>query len=138
MVSPISQEAVDYVRQKATEVMQYTCIIHRVNPPNYSPTTLVATPGSKTVLYSGPCRVWEVQGGGPVVIAETDIVQQNTQLSIPWDSTAVIKPKDEVTITAAPTDPQMVGKKFQVASIARAGELRATRRFVVQAVDVEA
>lgn len=138
MVSPISSEAVAYVRQKATEVMQYMCTIERVTPPSYDETTLIATPGTKTVLYTGPCRVWEVQGGGPVVIGESDITQQNTQLSIPWNSTAVIKPKDEVTITAAPTDPQMVGKKFQIASVARAGEMRATRRFVVQAVEMEA
>lgn len=138
MVSPISSEAVAYVRQKATEVMQYMCTIERVTPPSYDETTLIATPGTKTTLYVGPCRVWEVAGGGPVIISETDIFQQNTQLSIPWDANATIKPKDEVTITAAPTDPQMVGKKFQIQTVAHAGEMRATRRFSVQSVDLEA
>lgn len=135
MVYPISQRAVDFVRSRATAVMNYTCRIERVNPPEYNENSLLSTSGSKTNIYEGVCRVWEVAGGGPVVISETDIVMQNTQLSIPWDVAVVPQRHDEVLILTAPTDPALVGKRFQIESSAKAGQMRATRRFAVTAME---
>lgn len=130
MVSPISKAATSYVRNRATEVMQYTCRIERVERPTYSETSLVASPGSREVIYVGICRVWEVAGGGPVVISETDITMQNTQLSIPWDAQVVPQRFDEVLILTSP-DPALINKRFQIQTSAKAGEMRATRRFSV-------
>ena len=69
-----------------------------------------------------------------VVVGDTDIYQQTTQLSIPWDTTALIMRYDEVEILTAPTDSQEVGKRYEIQTVAKAGELRATRRFEVTGV----
>lgn len=131
MASPISPWAVQYVRSRATAVMQYTCRIERVQKATYDENTLVAAPGGRTTIYEGVCRVWEVSGGAPIVIAESDIVLQDTQLSIPWNVSPLPKRNDEVLILTAPTDTALVGKRFQIKTSAKAGELRATRRFSV-------
>jgi hypothetical protein len=115
--------------------MQYTCRIERVQPTTYDETTLIASTGGRTTIYEGVCRVWEVTGGGPVVVAEADITVQNTQLSIPWDTPVLPQRFDEVLILTAPTDAALIGKRFRIESSAKAGEMRATRRFVVMAME---
>jgi len=131
MVYPISRQAIDFVRKRATEVMQYQCRIERVTAGEHDEDSLVYTPGSRTVIYEGVCRVWEVSGGSPVVINESDIVMQSTNLSIPWDVPVVPQRNDEVLITSAPTDPALLNKRFQIQDSAKAGEMRPTRRFTV-------
>jgi len=131
-VSPISPAAIAYVREQATEVMQYECRIERVErPKNYDQNTLVLTPGNRETIYEGRCRIWEVAGSASITVGDTDVYQQSTQLSIPWNTTALIKRYDEVVVTKAPTDPQMVGKRYEIQNVAKAGEMRATRRFEV-------
>lgn len=136
MKYPISPRAKKFVRDRATSVMRYTCRIERVIAPTYDNTTLVASPGSRTTIYEGVCRVWEVSGGSPVVLGDTDIVIQSTNLSIPWNTSVLPRRNDEVLILTAPDeDPVMVGKRFQIQTSAKAGELRATRRFEVSAME---
>jgi hypothetical protein len=112
--------------------MQASCRIERVTPPTFDQASGTATAGGRTLIYEGPCRLWEVSGGAPVVVGEDDIVMQSTQLSIPWDVPVVPKKDDEVVITAHPTDQYVVGKRFVIDSSAKAGDLRATRRFAVR------
>lgn len=133
MVSPISAHAREWVRNRATEVMEYTCRIERpTSTGGYDEDTLVYTPeGLAVVVYTGPCRVWEVAGAASVTVGDTDVYQQSTQLSIPWDTPEIIRRYDLVIITGAPSDSQMVGKTFEIQTVAKAGELRATRRFEV-------
>jgi hypothetical protein len=131
MASPISPLARKYVRSRATAVMEYTCLIERVQKPSYDNTTLVAAPGSRETLYEGICRIWEVSGASTVLVGENDITYQSTQLSIPWDTSTVVRKGDEGVILTAPADSQMVGKRFQIDTVAKAGELRATRRFSI-------
>lgn len=133
MTTPISAEARRYVRARATEVMEYTCQITRgQTPESYDEDTLIYTPaGMAEVIYEGECRIWEVANSSSVIVGDTDVYQVSTNLSIPWDSTAVIRRYDEVTILTSPQDPQMVGKRFEIQTVAKAGELRATRRFEV-------
>lgn len=132
MTYPISQQAIAFVRQRATDVMIYTCRIERVSKPTFDQETGTATAGSRETIYEGVCRVWEVASGGPVVIAEDEVTMQSTQLSIPWDTPVLPKRDDEVQILTAPQDPHMVGKRFVIDSSAKAGEMRATRRFSVR------
>jgi hypothetical protein len=136
VTSPISAEARQYVRARATEVMEYTCRITRGAPPEgYDEDTLVYTPaGLAEEVYTGPCRIWEVAGAASVVVGDTDVYQQTTQLSIPWDTSALIMRYDEVEILTAPQDSQVVGKRYEIQTVAKAGELRATRRFEVTGV----
>jgi len=116
--------------------MQYTCRITRSGvPEGYDEDTLVYTAeGVATVVYEGKCRIWEVANSSAVVVGDTDIYQQTTNLSIPWDEEPVVKRYDEVEILTAPTDSQMVGKRYEIQTIAKAGELRATRRFEVTGI----
>ena len=136
MTSPITAWARKYVRSRATAVMEYTCRIERSGvPEGYDEDTLIYTPaGVAEVVYEGSCRVWEVAGAGSVVVGDTDVYQQSTQLSIPWDTPEVVKRYDVATILTAPQDSQMVGKRYEIQTVAKAGELRATRRFEVTGV----
>lgn len=131
MTSPVSALAREYVRSRIEAFQEYTCRIERVAANTYDEDTLVATPGSKQVLYEGQCRLWAIAGSGTVLVGETDISNQDTMLSIPWDTAAVIKRHDEVQILSANTDSQVVGLRFEITSVEKAGELRATRRFQV-------
>jgi hypothetical protein len=135
MGSPITAWARSFVRNRATEVMEFDCRIERVErPENYDEDTLVLTPSERTTIYEGKCRVWELAGAAIVAVGETDTYQQATQLSIPWDTSAIVKRYDEVEIITAPVDSQMIGKRFEIQNVAKAGELRATRRFEVTSV----
>jgi hypothetical protein len=136
VTSPITAESRAYVRARATAVMEYTCrIVRGERPGGYDEDSLVYTPqGLGEVVYEGPCRIWEVANASSFVVADTDIYQMSTNLSIPWDAPQVILRYDEVTILTAPQDSQMVGKRYEIATIAKAGELRATRRFEVTGI----
>jgi hypothetical protein len=131
MVYPISQTAIDYVRRTATSIMISTCRIERVNKPSFNTDTGRAVPGSKTTIYEGPCRIWEVSGGAPILVSEDEVTMQSTQLSIPWNASPVPERNDEVEILTSP-DPAVVGKRFVIDTSAKAGEMRATRRFAVR------
>jgi hypothetical protein len=125
--------AISYVRGQATAVMTSTCRITRGSrPEGYDEDTLVYTPeGIAEVVYEGKCRIWEVSGAGAVVVGDTDIYQQTTNLSIPWDEPAVIRRYDEVLILTDNLDPQLVGKRYEIQTVAKAGAMRPTRRFEV-------
>jgi Family of unknown function (DUF6093) len=134
--SPISAHARRYVRSRATGVMECVCQITRNGrPEGYDETTLVFTAGGpKELVYEGRCRIWELSGAAAVVVGDTDVYQQTTQLSIPWDTSAIIMRYDEVEILSAPQDSQVTGKRYEIQTVAKAGELRATRRFEVTGV----
>lgn len=136
MASPISPYARKYVRSRATAVMQYRCNAERVVPGSYDKISLVGSSGEReTIIEDSPCRIWEIQGASAVVLGDTDIMISNVQLSLPWDS-EVLRKNDEIVITHAPTqDTSMLGKRFEIISTAKAGELRATRRYNVRAVE---
>lgn len=133
MTNPISAEARRYVRARATEVMEHEVRITRKGTPGgYDEDSLVYTPdGVAEVLYEGRARIWELAGAQSVVVGDTDIYQQATQLSIPWDTEASVRRYDEVEVTAAPQDSVMVGKRYEIQSAAKDGELRATRRYEI-------
>jgi len=134
--SPITGYARRYVRSRATAVMEYTCQIYRgAKPDAYDEDTLIYTVGGvKELIYDGICRIWELSSASSIVVGDTDVYQQATNLSIPWDEPAIIRRYDEVVITSAPQDSQMVGERFEIQTVAKAGELRATRRFEVTGV----
>jgi hypothetical protein len=136
MTSPITAEARKYVRSRAREVMEYTCQITRGSAPaGYDESTLVYTAqGVAELVYEGPCRIWELTGGSAIMVGEAEIYQQPTQLSIPWDESAVIRRYDQVLVTGAPQDSQMVGERFEIQTVTKGGELRASRRFEILGV----
>jgi hypothetical protein len=129
----ITSTARSYIRSRVEGVMEYTCRAERVVKGNHADDTLVYTPGTRTTLYEGPCRLWEISGASAIVVGDADIDIQQTQLSLPWDS-PILKKNDEVVITASPSDPSMTNKRFQVESSSKSGAMRATRRYVVKMV----
>lgn len=131
----ISSYARSYVRSRATNVMGYECKVERLAQGSHDEETLVYSPGSRTTLYEGVCRVWELGGTSVIGLGDTDadLDISSTQISLPWDS-PLLKKDDEIVITSSVTDDAMVGKRFQVQSAAKAGELRATRRYSVVAI----
>lgn len=132
MKYPISARAKKFVRDRATAVMLYECKIERVVPPTFDNVTLIGSSGTRTLVYEGVCRLWEVSGGSAVVLGDTDLIVQTTNLSIPWDVSVLPRRNDEVLITGAPgEDPFVIGKRYQIQTSAKAGEMRATRRFEV-------
>lgn len=134
MVGQISARARSYVRNRATAQMNYWCSIERITGPNLDETTLRATSGGREIIYEGICRIWEVTGGGTFAVAEEEYALQTTNLSIPWDTDPVPQRDDEVEILEAPTDADMVGRRYRILDVAKAGELRATRRFQIQGI----
>jgi len=128
----ISQNALNYVRDRAESIMGYTCRIERVTKPGFDNTTHQVIPGKRTALYEGKCRVWEISSGAPIMVAEDQVTMQTTQISLPWDISPVPERDDEVVIIGADDDDYMIGKRFVIDSSAKAGEMRATRRFQVR------
>jgi hypothetical protein len=134
--SPITSWARSYVRARATEVMEYTCRITRSGPPaTYDEDSLVYTPdGIAEVIYEGKCRIWELSGASMIAVGEAEVIQQPTQMSIPWDAPVSVMRYDQVEVLTAPAESQMVGERFEIQTVAKAGELRATRRFEISGV----
>ncbi len=123
-----------YVRQRATATMSSQCQITRPKDPTFDKNTGLATSGTRTTIYTGKCRVWEVTGGGVTVITEEDIAEQNTQISIPWDTSPVPIKGDYIKITSSVADSNLVNRLYLITDQAKSGELRATRRFSVKGV----
>ncbi len=130
----ISSRAREYVRSRIIRDMTFTVQVERVTRATYDEDTLVGSPGTRTELYTGPARIWEVQGGNTVVIGEADVDIPSTQISFPHD-TELFRKDDEVIVIASTHDPAMVGKRYQLQSSAKAGELRPTRRYTATAVN---
>lgn len=132
----ISKRARAYVRRRATVGMFTTCQIERVSEGNWNSNTNLVMAGARSIVYEGPCRIWEVSGGSSFVVADDEeTLLQTTNLSIPWDVDPVPERNDEVVVLSSLVDDQMVGKRYRILSSAKAGDLRATRRFVVQGVN---
>lgn len=131
----ISSRARSYVRARATRHMWSTCVIERVAEAQWDLPTNLVTAGSRTVIYTGVCRVWEISSASVTQIADTELVQQSTRLSIPWDASPVPMVNDEVQIVESIVDTNLIGKRYLIMDEAKAGDLRATRRFVVKGIE---
>jgi len=111
--------------------MSYTVRVERLDGrPYYDEATLEGIMPERTQIYQGIARIWEVTGTSSISIGESDVDIQSTQISLPWN-TPLLQKNDEIQVLSATTDSVMVGKRFQVQSSAKAGELRATRRYNV-------
>lgn len=115
--------------------MEATCRIERVEEPHFDEDTLEETSGDRVTLYEGRCRLWESTGRAEIAIGDSELIMQTTNLSIPWDSpfpNGAPRRDDEFVILSHHTDSAVVGKRGQILDVAKAGDLRATRRYAVQ------
>ena len=130
----VSDRARAYIQSRAELQMDFTVVVERVTPASYDETTLIATAGERSVLYSGKARIWEASGASQLVIADGEYDIQSTQISFPAGA-PLFRKNDEIGVTAAPGDQALVGKRFQIQSSAKAGALRPTRRYAVTVVN---
>lgn len=130
----ITGRARTYVRTRAAREMSYVVVAERVTRPDYDTDSLAGIPGTRETLFESSARIWEITGGTSINIGESDLDIQSVQISMPWD-TELLKKNDEIRVVEAPLDSVMVGKRYQVQSSAKAGDLRATRRYSVMAVN---
>jgi hypothetical protein len=129
-----------YIRSRVTsEFLNSEVRVERVSAPTYDETTLHSVSGSREVIYEGQARIWEVTGASTVIVSENDVQMENTQLSLPWDIDPVPKRNDEVIVTgsAEEEDASILGKRFQIQTAAKAGELRPTRRYTITGLQAQ-
>ncbi len=114
--------------------MTFYVQVERLSAASYDEVTLLASSGSRTVLWEGWVRIWEIQGDTTINIGEADLDIQSTQISFPFN-TPLWKRNDEVLVLETKHDDALVGKRYQIQSSAKAGELRPSRRYAVTAVN---
>ena len=129
----VSSLARSYVRTRAEMVMSYECRVERVAKGAIGD-DLRYTSGTHTTLYEGKFRLWEITGATGLNVGGQDLMLESTQASFPYDS-PLFRKDDEIVITAAPAqDLLLLGNRYQIQTKAKAGELRATRRYTVTSV----
>lgn len=137
MRSGMTTRGTRLVQQMATAQMLQECLIERITNPTYNTGTLVAVPGSRITIYPTPglpgtCRIWEQENPSAVMLGESEFVAYQTILSLPWDTSAVVRLHDEVGMTVSPTDATWIGARFRIQSAKMGGQIRATRSFVLE------
>lgn len=81
-----------------------------------------------TTLYAGKCRVQQVTGiGRPHDVGEDFVLVQRIDVQLPVAGTAGLEVRDEVLITAAVNDADLVGRVFLVHDPAHKSEATARR-----------
>lgn len=130
MPRTISPRAKAYVRRAAEA--QFTCSVRIFTNtvPTLDANTGLYTADEGTDVYSGPARIWSVDGGGVIAVGEGDYAMQSTYCSIPWDHTPVPEADNTVVVTAA-EDASLVGRSFRIMSVDGGGQARATRRMQI-------
>lgn len=129
----ISPTAQAYVRKRATELMADQCRIFKPQKPVLDRNTGKTVTPDPVIKYEGPCRFWEVQSGGQVLIGDEQVTMSQTYLSLPFNS--VVPESDDVVEITASADDSLVGTTVQVISIVRGGGLRGSRKLSVRVVE---
>jgi hypothetical protein len=81
-----------------------------------------------TTLYTGQCRVQQaVAIARPHDVGEDQVWIVRFDLQLPVVGTEGLKVNDEVTITAAVNDPDLVGRVFRILELAHKSEATARR-----------
>jgi hypothetical protein len=129
----MSRPALIAAAKARTEAVQFTdaCTSRREGTPTYDDITGVTTP-AWTALYSGPCRMRQPSAqAGASTVGEADVLLQSPQIHLPM-SAALLRPGDEITITASATDPVSIGRVFRVRSVPTHANATARRYGVVE------
>lgn len=120
LVSDIASMAADALtegRATAEALMVDACTISRgpFSPGTFDPVTGVWTDPASTVIYAGVCQVQVSDGltAREVEVAQTEITAMRLTVKVPIAAVGVLV-DDEVTVTAAVHDPDLVAKSFRV------------------------
>lgn len=100
------------------QLMVDSCTISRAGAPTLNRSTSVLTPGTPTVLYSGPCRLKPQRVPRNEQAGERLTVVARYEVALPFASLATddLHVGDKVTITAS-GDTRLVGQVFQVMAV---------------------
>ncbi|KIZ16836.1 DUF6093 family protein [Streptomyces natalensis] len=100
------------------QLMVDACTISRPGTPTLNRSTSVLTPGTPTVLYSGPCRLKPQRVPRNEEAGERLTVVARYELALPFASLAAddLHVGDTVTITAS-GDTRLVGQPFSVMAV---------------------
>lgn len=116
-------------RARAEARMTDACTSRRESGVTYDDNTGATTP-SYTALYAGPCRLHQPNARASRTSAgEASVLLQQPEVHLPV-SASMLRPGDEITLTASATDPAAVGRVFIVREVP-AGTQTTARRYGV-------
>lgn len=121
---------------KAEAGMADACTIRRENTSDTTdPVTGVGTTTYAT-LYTGKCRVQQQAViARPHDVGEDKVWLVRFDLQLPVATSAGLQVGDQVTITAAVNDPDLIGRVFAVNELAHKSEPTARRVGVIEVTD---
>jgi hypothetical protein len=139
----VSPYARGYARRHATAHMYYMVQIERMAAGVFDSASGQITTSVKSIIYTGPARIWTVAGPQVIAVGEDQMAFTQTNMSIPWDATPVPNRDDIATVlnyTAHPAfgDPSLIGRSFRVLDVQFGGQMYATRRMSVLAIEESA
>lgn len=119
-------------RRKAAESFIDACTIRRETGSTTNQTTGVRTP-TYTTLYTGKCRVQQSLAQAAQHDAGEDfLLLLRLEVQLPTAGTTGIAVNDQVTITAAVNDADLVGRVFLVRDLFHKSEATARRVGVIE------
>lgn len=119
-------------RAAAEISMVDSCTIRRTTAVVTNPDTGATTP-TYSALYAGKCRIQQPQAiARPHDVGENYLLIARLEIQLPVAGTAGLLVGDEVTITAATRDPDLVGRVFLVQELPRKTDATARRVSVIE------
>ncbi|MGW3854737.1 DUF6093 family protein [Micromonospora arida] len=118
-------------RAAAEQLMTTTCVIRRITSTSTDPFSGVVTP-TYTDTYSGKCRAQQQTASGSAAdVGEQALLLLRLEVQLPV-SVVGLQADDEITITASPTDADLVGRVFMVRDLSHATHKTARRVGVIE------
>lgn len=120
-------------RAAAEALMVDACVVRRPTGETTDPTTGAVTSTFDT-LYTGKCKIQQSSrpgGASGVDVGEAHLLLQRVEVHLPM-SAGGFQPDDEVTVTAAAYDPDLVGQMFVVRDVPSKSMATARRLGVVR------
>lgn len=120
--------------QRAAEAsMADACTIQRASGSGTTDPVTGVPSQSYTTLYSGKCRVQQQAAiARPHDVGEDKLWLVRFDLQLPVATSAGLEVGDQVTITAAVNDPDLVGRVFKVNELAHKSEPTSRRVGIVE------
>lgn len=119
--------------QAAAEAgMVDACVIRRRTGSTTDPDTGVSTPAYAT-LYTGKCRVQNARAeAGREEAGQDFLLVLRLEVQLPVAGTAGLQAGDQITITSATHDADLVGRVFRIHDLAHKSEPTARRVGVIE------
>lgn len=134
MRAPVpTKRARAYLYKQTVAQMTSQVTIHRPGTPSFNATSGTMTAQGATTIWSGPARIYSIQGSLQVVGGGIASLGQTT-ISVPQDA-PLAKVDDMVEVTSSPDDPAIVGKQYRVIDVTEGGIVSPARQLTVTVVE---